>query len=429
MSFFWPKTRAVSLSDVGVRRRSGGSTRNLTAKKALQNDAVWAAVRLRADLISHLPVKTLRHYDSIGEAVPIALPEVLVSPAEWAPSHPMSMQDWLYATQVDLDLYGNAFGIIESVDGNNLPRVITPVSAADVTVTGKGMLITAYHVGDREYSPEQIWHERQYVQAGNPVGLSPIAFAAQQITTAESAAAFTHDWYDRGATPSMIVKNTKGRIDPAEADKIKRRVAASLQNGEPAVFGADWEITMQAARARDAAFLELHDHTTVAIARYFNVPANVIDAAVQGQNVTYSNLAQDMLRLLILHLAPTIKRRETNLSRLVGKRDIVKLNDGALLRLDPETGRRLLMEEVAAGIRTVNEVRALEDLPPLDLADASAEAGKAADIARLLQMGYLAVGKGITSDELRALANRLGANLPVPGPDFSVPDPNEGNPA
>jgi hypothetical protein len=55
-------------------------------------------------------------------------------------------------------------------------------------------------------------------------------------------------------------------------------------------------------------------------------------------------------------------------------------------------------------------------------------AQKQRDVAETLQKLYLAVGVAITADEARALANKAGADLPIPGP-FQIEDEPEPEPA
>jgi len=53
----------------------------------------------------------------------------------------------------------------------------------------------------------------------------------------------------------------------------------------------------------------------------------------------------------------------------------------------------------------------------------SPAAAKQRDVAETLQKVYLAVGKIITVDEARKIANKAGADLVIPGPDFGAPAP------
>lgn len=365
MSFFWPQQR-VSMTDIGVERRSSGVGRKVSTKKAMQVSAVWAATRLRADLESTLPIDVFKRDAGSKLLRPMKTPDVLITPDTWSEDgQPMDITEWMAASRLDLDRYGNAFGIITARDGQNLPREIHLVSPDDVSIEGKGSRVRRYRIGDTEYDPKNIWHERQYVESGSPIGMSPVALAARPLASHLAAMDFALNWFDRGASPSVILKNLEKTLDPASAARVRRRVAASLQDGAPAVVGKDWDITIAAARAKDAAFLELMDADVVDIARYFGVPADLIDAAVSGQSITYANISQRNLQFLIMNFGPAVTRREKALSRLVPGDRFVKLNTEALLRMEPTERRRLLIDEKNAGVKTLDEVRELENLPPL----------------------------------------------------------------
>ncbi len=430
MGLLFPQRR-ISMTDAGVpSRRSTTTGGRVSTNEAMRSSAVWAATRLRASLESSMPVDCFTRYTGSSMLYPIATPDVLVTPDIWGEGQPMDIVDWLYSTRLDLDRYGNALGVITARDGNGLPREIHLVAAEDVTIRGKGSRITKYRIGSKEYNPDEIWHERQYTEAGSPLGLSPIAYAARTLNANASALQFTLDWFERGAMPSMVMKSNAREFNAAEAAKIQRRLAASMRDGEPAAVGKEWDVQMQGARVKDVAFLELMDHSMVDIARFFDVPADLIDAAVSGQSVTYANISQRNLQFLIMHFGPAVLRREKALSRLVPGRGFVKLNTDGLLRMDPDTRRKLLIAEVAGGLKTVNEARELENMPPLDPTTSAGSAAEAATaVARLLQMGYLAVTADVIStEELRELANRAGAGLTGPGPSPSTP-PTQGAPA
>lgn len=366
MFSLFPRHRSAS-HELTIPRRASATSGRVSSKKAMSNSAVWAAIRLRASLESTLPIDVFRRSKALGEAYQIEPPSVLVTPDCWDAdeSQPMRIDEWLYARRVSLDLCGNAVGIKTHRDANDMPARIHLVDAEDVTIRGKGGRVLEYKIGHKTYEPKDVWHDRQYVVAGSPLGLSPIAHAALSLTAAQSAAQFTIDWFDRSASPSMVVKHTKAPLDKDDVvDKIRRRLTANLHAGEPMVLGSQWEVQLVAAKARDAAFLELADHSAVDVARFFNVPARVIDAVVAGQSITYANITQDLLSLLVLFLGPTFVQTEKALSALVPG-GFVKLISDALLRMDPEARRRLLMEEYTKGLITADEYRRLNDLPPL----------------------------------------------------------------
>jgi hypothetical protein len=73
--------------------------------------------------------------------------------------------------------------------------------------------------------------------------------------------------------------------------------------------------------------------------------------------------------LLVVHLGPSITRRELALSDLQPKPWFIKLNRKALLAMDPLTQAQLLGIEITNRYTTPDEARALMDKAPLTEAD------------------------------------------------------------
>ena len=63
----------------------------------------------------------------------------------------------------------------------------------------------------------------------------------------------------------------------------------------------------------------------------------MIGGASGGSSLTYANVTQRNLDFLIMHLGPSVVRRERSLSQLLPRPRFVKLNPSALLRMDDET--------------------------------------------------------------------------------------------
>jgi HK97 family phage portal protein len=338
---------------------------DVTKDKARSHSAVWASIRLRADLISSMPVHCYRKIGADGLEVEIGTPPVLIEPGSHGEGQPIGIDEWLYMTQSDLDSVGNAFGIITAIDGAGKPAQIQPVEAEQVTVAIRSGRLDHYKVGRSVYKPAEIWHERQYAVSGSPVGLSPIAYAAASVGGYLSAQQFALDWFANGATPSAILKNGKRTLDAREAGETKRRFMASVRNGEPFVTGMDWDYTMLGAKASESQFLEEMRYSLTDVARFFGVPADVIDAPQESGSITYANITQRNLQLLIMNIGPAVARRERALSRILPNPRRVKLDAEAILRMDPQTRQAVLASRVTARTLTVDEARAADNLPPL----------------------------------------------------------------
>jgi HK97 family phage portal protein len=329
----------------------------VTTDTALRHSAVWACLRLRANLISTMPVDLYRKVGGIQVEVP--KPPVLINPG----GDQVEMPEWLYSSQFDLDRSGNAVGLITARDGLGFPARIELVPTSEVSVrVRKGKL--TYRIGGTVYEPHEVWHEKQYTVAGLPVGLSPVAYAAWAIGEFLSIQQFALDWFSNGAVPSAHLKNTAKTISPDVADATKQRFKAAVANRDLFVTGQDWEYHMIQAEQAGADWIQAKQFGIGDIARFFDCPSDLIDAAVSGSSVTYANMTQRNLQFLVMSLGPAVKRREDALSRLTSRPRFVKLNTDALLRMDPQARAAVIKTQIDARVLAPSEARALDDRPP-----------------------------------------------------------------
>jgi HK97 family phage portal protein len=345
--------------------RTGGGRVHVTDDSALRQSAVWACLRLRADLMSSFPIDVYRKVQ--GLQVEVAKPPVLVSPG----GSEVGIREWVWATEFDLDRAGNAFGIITErtgvigPDGRGLPGRIDLVELGSVTVRANGSQIKKYRIAGKEYDPWDVWHEKQYTRAGFPLGLSPVAYAAWAIEASLTAQQFARDWFAAGVVPSGTLKNSQKTIDKRQAREARAAFRAAVSNGDVFVHGQDWEYKPVQAVAQQAQFLEAQQYGNTDIARFFGCPGDLIDAAVSGSSITYANISQRNLQFLIMNLGPAVGRREDAFSRrLVSGPRFVKLNTDALLRMDPAARAQALKTQIDSRTLAPSEARALEDRPP-----------------------------------------------------------------
>lgn len=94
------------------------------------------------------------------------------------------------------------------------------------------------------------------------------------------------------------------------------------------------------------------------------MPADLIEAAVSGQAVTYANISQRNLQFIIMNLGPVVFRREKALSAFLPKGRFVKLNSDAILRMDPETRAKVLGQQVQDRLLAPSEARAIDNRLP-----------------------------------------------------------------
>lgn len=344
---------------IGPRPTSRGvGSVTVTNDSALRHSAVWACLRLRADLVSTFPLDVYRRVGGLQVEMP--KPPILVTPGGerwpyWA---------WMYASQVDLDRAGNTIGLITERNALGLPARIDLQSIKDCSVIERRDVGLQYRIGGKIYDPSQVWHEKQYPVPGLPVGLSPVAYAAWCIGEHLSIQDFALQWFGGGGRPAAHLRNSQKELEAAEAIAIKGRFKATQAAGDVFVTGNDWEYHPIQAEQTGMEWIEARRHGVTDIARFFGCPADLIDGAVAGSAVTYANITERHLQFLVLQLGPAVFRREQALSGLLPQPRYVKLNTDALLRMDPKSRADMFKTQIEARILAPSEARELDNRQP-----------------------------------------------------------------
>lgn len=348
---------------VPARSTAGGlfGSQYITDELARKSSAKWAAIRLRSDLVSTMPL-LIKRYNPDNSISRLYDPKFSLEGI----GGPVPLEEWLYSSQSDLDETGNAIGVIEQRDPyTGRPTWIRLVPSKSVTVRSRDGQIT-YQIGSHTYDPFDIWHEKQYTVPGLPVGLSPLAYAAMSLGQNLSALQFGLQYFQTAGLPTVHLKNVDKTVDAANAEVIKKRYEATMRERGVLVTGKDWDINIESVNANESQFLATLDASNADIARFFGVPGDVIDVNSSGSAVTYANITQRFLSLLVLHMQPALVRRERKLSReLLPNKVFAKFDTTELLRLDPTSDAALQASLVAARIQTPDEAREHYEKPPL----------------------------------------------------------------
>ena len=353
----------TSSQDLVPRRfMSGTGAAPVSSDEAMKNSAVWAAIRMRADLVSTLPWRVYRNLLLPDENLPYQL--------DASPSPVMRGVDFLhflYASQVELDRSGNSVGIIKELDSRTkIPAKIQLVPSSTVSCKADGDEITEWKISGVTYKPEVIWHEKQYVIPGFPLGLSPVMYSAYTLEQYRSIQDFATEWFTSGSGPRSSLQNTEKKINGKEAAVVAESWKASQAMDEPFIHGNDWEYKLLQAQEASADWIEGSKLSLVDVARFFNCPADLLDAAVGGSsNITYANVVQRNLQFLVMHLGPTITRREAALTDMLPQPRFFEFDTDYLMRMDPETRANWVNTQIQARILTPNEGRAIFGRDPL----------------------------------------------------------------
>lgn len=326
---------------------------------ALAVPAVWAAVRLRANLLASCPVDVYRRRPD-GTTEQVATPTVLETP-----SAGQDISSWMHAGQVSLDLRGNSFGKVVDWDPRTfLPSQIELLHPDDVVVREyEGAW--RYYVNGVRQETRDIWHERCNDTPGSPVGASPIAMAARSLGIQLAAEQFGADFFRDGAHPTALLTSKDELV--GDAAKVAKRRFLDVIGGkrEPLVLGGNWDYKPLSVAPNESQFLELMQFGVEQVARLFDLPAEMIGGSSSGSSVTYANVEQKSQDFLAYRFGTVVGRRERALSRLTPRGQFVKINTASLLRTDLITRYKSYELGLKNGFLGLDEVRKLEDREPL----------------------------------------------------------------
>lgn len=364
------ETRAwssTSLSGMGLVERSSYAGRAVYVGAGrddmLRHSAVYACRNLLVRDISTLPVDVFR-----GRAE-VEPPMVVADPS---PDPQVSQEAWV-AQLVDSGLMrGNIFGLVVQREANGYPAKILPLSPDDVDMVQRpgrpaewralGAKVELYQLGG------DLWHVPLFPPPGRVLGLSALEYARQSIMLGRAAEGFGSAFFD-SPQPSGVLSIDVPEVTDDQAKTIKRRFRESVANREPVVLSKVTDYKPLSIKPEESQFLQTIAANDGQIARFFGVPAAKIGAASAAGGpgmMKYSNVEQDQLAYYTEAVRPMLVVIERAWSRLIPGRQRVLFNPDAILRVDTRTRYDAHASAINAGWMTPNEVRDLEDMPPID---------------------------------------------------------------
>jgi HK97 family phage portal protein len=356
-----PEQRAISTFpfDVGPSIY-GGAT--VDAGSALTLAPVYASVRLLADSVASLPLQLYRKNPD-GTREKLSSPSIFDQPAATG-----TLYDWLHALMTSLTLQGNAYGYITDWDGFGYPTGIEWLPTAKMYVdepkSGVTRTTAEYYLDGKQLPNERIFHVRAFTQPGCTKGLSPIAAFALLINSGIQTAQYGESWFTTGGFPPGTFKNTQRTVPVEDADAIKARLVSSMRKRQPLVYGSDWDYTPIMVPPSEAQFIEAMRMNATQVAAIYGIPPERIGGD-RGSSLTYTTREQEDIAFLNSTLRPWLVRLEQAFFRILPERRYVRFNVDAMFRTDLKTRHDVYKVDREIGLHNLDEIRELEDLPPL----------------------------------------------------------------
>jgi HK97 family phage portal protein len=332
---------------------------------ALRNAATWACIDVLSDAISRTPLDAIRGTGASRQPV-TPQPALLVNP-----SGVVQRDVWRSQLAYSLLTDGNGFGRIMDLGRFVYPNRIELLNPMQVSerqvVDGVPQVRIDQDKPERLWPHGDIWHiPGRMVPAGSPFGLSPIEYASKVIGTSLAAEDFSFRFFEGGGGATMGIFSDV-ELDADQAAAIKAAWRRSVEGGsrEPIVWGSGLRPEKLTLDPNETQFIDLMRFEVEQVCRFWHVPPSMVFAAISGQNVTYTNITDADLQYLKHSLDGYLVRIEMALSDLLPKPQIVRANRNAVLRSDAKSRFDVYAIAVPLGLMSRNEVRALEDQPPI----------------------------------------------------------------
>lgn len=335
--------------------------------QAMRLSAVFACLRLLSEAVATLPLDTYRRQD--GTRVTTPRPDYLT----FAPPQGNRI-DYLSQLMLSLLTDGNAF-VATPRDRLGVPVDLIVLDPGKVKVERNDRGQIVYTCGDDRFTQAEIMHIKGMCLPAHDRGVSPIAYARETVGLGLAAQQFGSSFFQNGALPGAVIE-TPGAMTKEAAERFAeswhaRHTGIGAAN-RVGVLTEGAKLNKVSVQPNDAQFLETRAFQVPDVARIFGVPPHLI-ADASNSTSWGSGLAEQNLAFGQFSLRPWVDRIEEAHNRLLATHgqveEFVKLNMDALLRASLKDRYEGYAIGIEHDIDLINEVRALEDRPPVPWGD------------------------------------------------------------
>lgn len=346
---------------------------SVSAQGSMTLSAVWGCVGLLAGTISSLPLQVFK----VGEdgARIMLRDHPLYMVLHDSPNADQTALDFWDFITTSIELWGNSYARIERLGGKVV--ALTPLRPDSVKVRRlpNGALHYAFSLNGKRFDlPEtEVLHIRG--PGGDPLGgLSTLSYARSTFSLAMAENGVAAGMFRNGLRPSGVLSfkewlSAENR-DVAKTDMVEQYMGAA-NAGRPFIFegGAEWKPLSIAPV--DAQMLEGRGFSIEEICRFFQVPPVLIQHSAATTSWP-TGVEQQVLIFQKFTLRRRLKRielaiKKTLLTPAERRAGIsVEFNLEGLLRGDSAGRASFYGAGLNAGWLTINEVRARENLPPVE---------------------------------------------------------------
>jgi len=381
-----PWTKALAL---GVERKSIGTAESgflsrwgwgrdswsgirVTQDNALTNDTVWACVKLISEAVSTLP---LGLYERTGDggrkpATGHRLYDILHN----EPNARMTAVSFWQAMVGSMLLWGNAYAQIHRIGGRVVSLDFLRPDRMSVRRDRLGVLRYEYPDVDgvmRQLQASEVLHIRAFTLDGEQ-GLSAIQYGYNSIGSAMATDKAADETF-RDTTRATGIVTMDAVLGPGQREDVREHVKTVSSKGGVYVLEKGAGFQSLKFSPADAELLASRSFSVETICRWFRTPPVMIGHGDKQSSWPTSTEAQGALFLRYV-LRSIISGIETEIRRSLLApaeriRYFAEYSLEGLLRGDSAARAAFYTTALQNGWMTRNEVRRLENLPPVEGGD------------------------------------------------------------
>jgi len=263
-------------------------------------------------------------------------------------------------------LKGNGYSKIHRNKTSGVEEAYEFLNHDDVRVFKQGLKLFYRYKGEVIPS-EDMLHFKGFTLDGL-VGVGVVTFAAKQLGVMLDSNAYASEVYsDRGVGYGVIESDkpvhpdNKKLIEQGFSDKMASKNKFKVPLLDEGMKYKSIQIT-----PAEAQFLETNKNGILEVCRWLNLNPHKLKDLSAG---TYSNVYQQSIEHVGDSIVPWAMMAEQEVIRKSFEKNsnrYFKMNINALLKGDLESKRNYYTAMVYAGLMTRNEVRALEEMNPID---------------------------------------------------------------
>lgn len=328
-------------------------------RSALGVTAYNAGVQLIADSIAGLP------WDSYRKSGARRVP---VDPQPWLlrePSPEMSVFDWKHMMVVSLLMRGNFYGLVAARDPLEYPTIISPLHPDAVRIDRDlDTFEKRVWVNGKRFPLRDLFHIPGFRLPGMDVGLSPIGMARSSLGLSLAAQEYGAKWFRDGAAPSSVLETEQKLTD--DQVKLVQRSWIQSHGGSrrPAVLSGGFQWKPITISPEESQFLQTREHQALEACQLLRVPPHMI-GIVDKSTSWGTGIEQQSIGYVTYTLRSWLIRIEGAMDRVSPRGQFTRFTVDALLRGDIKSRYAAYRIGIDAGWTNPDEVRALEDQPPI----------------------------------------------------------------